>query len=220
MYQAAQFEDVESETYTFAQNYRTTLHSSTGIAPAAALFGWNIKTKVLQVWPELSDNMIRDRDKVKMKTYAERRQNIHNCEMKHSQQVLLKSTKSSKLEPVYQKDLYVVIEQKGPMIIAQRGNEVKTRNISHVVQVRTRDDPRQVETPEPDESKVSQSIVQQVETSVLEFVTQDSHYEITPEVVVTLRRSVRSRQPPRYLNDYVKWSMLLCEMVIEFYSIL
>ena len=131
-----------------------------------------------------------------MKMYAESRRNIHECKIQWSQQVLLKSVKSGKLEPWYQKGPFVAVERKVQMLIAQPGDEVKARNSSQVAPIHSPEDPSQVEMPElklePD-ARVHERPPELPEVTKLDATS----------ITVVNSRSARLRPPPIYLNDFV-----------------
>lgn len=63
----------KQELNRLLRNYRATPHSTTRVAPATALFGRPMKTKLPEILSPCSDPEIRERDqiaKAKMKSHA------------------------------------------------------------------------------------------------------------------------------------------------------
>jgi transposase InsO family protein len=216
----------KSEMYSFLRNYRATPHCSTGEAPAKVLFGRSIKTKLPQVWPVLSDQDIRSRDtvaKAKMKANAEHRRNIHISRVMPGDTVLIKNDKSGKLEPNFSANPYQVIERRGSMIIAKRGEEIKARNSSHVQPMKYADNPSQeceslpvlqepipnVVNP-PNSQPLSQPVlVQNIPSTAPPMVMSPARPQVerslSPEKMVSSpRKSGRDRKKPVWAKDYIE----------------
>ena len=142
------------ELQKFLRNYRATPHSSTNIPPATALNGYSLKTKlpepVSQKPTQVAELDENDRTaKAKMKMYAEKRRNIRKSDIKVGDTVLIKNPlKYGKLEPKFQAEPFEVIDKRGSMVLAQRGQEVKARNSSHFRPVKTDDQPLIADYPE------------------------------------------------------------------------
>ena len=131
----------KQELYRFLRNYRATPHTSTGLPPATVLNGVPLKTKLPQVFNTQDDKLLRQKDqsvKNSMKEHAEARRNIRRSDIKVGDKVLLKNvTQTGKLVPKFQQQPFEVIKRKGVMVTAQRGQEIKARNVSHVGKVIT-----------------------------------------------------------------------------------
>ena len=131
----------KQELYRFLRNYRATPHTSTGLPPATVLNGVPLKTKLPQVYNTQDDKLLRQKDqsaKNSMKEHAEARRNIRRSDIKVGDKVLLKNvTQTGKLVPKFQKQPFEVIKRKGVMVTAQRGQEIKARNVSHFRKVVT-----------------------------------------------------------------------------------
>ncbi|KAK2552072.1 Uncharacterized protein P5673_026817 [Acropora cervicornis] len=117
----------KTELFQLLRNYRSTPHSSTGIAPATALFNRPMRNELPEV-PQPIDNStdIAQGDhqpKIKMKAYADNT-------------VVVKRDPSTKksLSP-YMPEPYTVTERKGSMITAKSGDAVTTRNSSFFKQI-------------------------------------------------------------------------------------
>ena len=123
------------ELYRFLRNYRATPHTSTGRPPATVLNGVPLKTKLPQVFNTQDDKLLRQKDqsaKNNMKEHAEARRNIRRSDINVGDKVLLKTvTQTRKLVPKFQQQPFEVIKRKGVMVTAQRGQEIKARNVSH-----------------------------------------------------------------------------------------
>ena len=131
----------KQELYRFLRNYRATPHTSTGRPPATVLNGVPLKTKLPQVCNIPDDKLFRQKDqsaKNNMKEHAEARRNIRRSDIKVGDKVLLKNvTQTGKLVPKFQQQPFEVIKTKGVMVTAQRGQEIKARNVSHFRKVIT-----------------------------------------------------------------------------------
>ena len=127
--------------YRFLRKSRATLHTSTGLPPANVLNGVTLKTKLPQVFNTQYDKLLRQNDqsaKNSMKEHAEARRNITRSDIKVRDKVLLKNvTQPGKLVPKFQQQPFDVIKRKGVMVTAQRGQEIKARNVSHFRKVVT-----------------------------------------------------------------------------------
>ena len=136
------------ELFRFLRNYRATPHSSTGVAPATILNGQPLKVKLPQVVKREDDEVLRKQDaaaKNRMKAHAEERRNIQYSKLTAGDRVLMKNvTQQGKMIPKFQPEPFEVIEKKGAMIIAQRGQEVKARNSSHFRKIHTQVNPLDV----------------------------------------------------------------------------
>lgn len=130
----------KEEMCKLLRNYRTTPHSSTGMAPATAMFNRNIRTKLPEIPSNLSDQAgIRDHDseaKRKMKSYADNKAYVKPQNISVGDAVIVKRDPSClKSATPYDLKPYVVTEQKGTMITAARGDKEITRNSSQFKQI-------------------------------------------------------------------------------------
>jgi len=88
----------KQDMYQFLRNYRATLHCTTGVAPATALFGRLIRTKLpnpVAVTNGESHNplVMRERDaqqKLIIKNRAESRRTINDCDIQVGDTLLVK----------------------------------------------------------------------------------------------------------------------------------
>eukprot|EP00112_Aurelia_sp_Birch-Aquarium-sp1_P003296 Seg1367.3 transcript_id=Seg1367.3/GoldUCD/mRNA.D3Y31 product="putative protein K02A2.6" protein_id=Seg1367.3/GoldUCD/D3Y31 len=128
-----------SELYKFLLNYLATPHSSTKIAPAAALFGRTIRNKLpgLSQTVENMDEINKKIDeedqtaKQNWKLYADRRRVTKQTTFEIGSQVLVMQPKIKKLTPQFNPNQYKVTAIKGTMITAVRPNHSITRSFSH-----------------------------------------------------------------------------------------
>ena len=124
----------KQEMFKLLLAYRSTPHTTTGIAPATALFGRDIRTRLPSVPVKVTtDDDLRARDTMEkqvMKSYADNKVNVKPCNLSVGDSVLIKDTSGVKSKTPYQPEPATVISRKGSMISAQRGNQIVTRNSS------------------------------------------------------------------------------------------
>ena len=117
------------------RNYHITSHSTTRIAPATALFGRSMKTKLPELTTACSDPEIRERDqtaKVKMKEHADNKRYVKPSNAKEGDTVLVKRDDSKKKSDTpYDPRPNVIVEKKGTMVTAENDDGIQvTRNSS------------------------------------------------------------------------------------------
>ena len=122
----------------FLRAYRETPHSTTGVAPNMLLFGFCRSSGLPSMQPtreqvldahELAvsnDNMAKQR----MQKEYDQRMRVSDSILRPGTIVLLKSNKWSKAAPRWDPNPYTVVECKGSMITATRGDHIITRNSS------------------------------------------------------------------------------------------
>ncbi|XP_053384619.1 uncharacterized protein K02A2.6-like [Mercenaria mercenaria] len=124
------------EIYKFLMDYRTTPHVATGAAPATLLFNRTVKNKLPHIEKHKNDITVRQRDnrqKQKMKKYADRRCSKQNVIYKLGQKVLVRNRKFGKLCQNWENNKYTVVGQKGnTLILKSVYNELFRRHISQV----------------------------------------------------------------------------------------
>ena len=209
------------ELHRFLRNYRATPHSSTGVPPASALNGYSMKIKLpeLRNRPQthiqefMQKDMINNdsKSKMKMKHYAERRRNIKQSNLKVGDSVLMKNaTKRGKLTSKFHEQPFEVIERKGDMVIARRGQEIKARNTSHFKSIRTEEKPLYAE-PEPElehaietpPAPLSPSISKEQDTPTREKpYAGDTSRVLERDPAPRVRPRRQSQMPNRY-KDFV-----------------
>ena len=127
--------DWKAELNRFLRNYRATPHGTTGFPPATLLHDRWMKIKLPQLMTEPSnrrDLQKRDSDnKAKMKKAADSKSYVKQSTLKEGDVVLVKpAIRRRKTDPAYGEQPYRVIQIKGSMVTAERGNHKVTRNTS------------------------------------------------------------------------------------------
>lgn len=195
----------KQELYLYLRNYRATPHSSTGVSPATVLNGEPLKTKLPQMARAGVDESLRERDfsaKLNMKSYAEGRRNICHSDINVGDVVLMKNvTRQGKLVPKFQPNPFEVVEKKGSMIVAQRGDEVKARNSSHFRKVDAR--PEHFDTPIDLASYRNVSPSERTDPMPPQTPCTTPEQEVAPDTVVSLD-PVASPKSPKVCNPPVR----------------
>ncbi|GFO27049.1 transposon ty3-g Gag-Pol polyprotein [Plakobranchus ocellatus] len=123
----------KQEMFKFLLAYRTTKHSSTGLAPANVLFNRVVKNKLpaapiqtdpINTWITCNDAAA----KAKMKHYADCKSYIKRSDIQIGESVLVKQSDKTKPTTPYEPIPYVVSNKKGSMITAKRHNKSIMRN--------------------------------------------------------------------------------------------
>jgi len=217
--------DWRRELYRFLRNYRATPHTTTGLPPATVLNGYPLKMKLPEIIQHQEKTNIRQKDKqakMKMKRYAERRRNIRRSDIKSGDKVIMKNMKmGGKLQAKFQPQPFTVVRRKGPMIVAQRGQEIKVRNSQHFKRVETTEDPLQTREwlheeerlPFPEHVIPQPPPISNTPAPRLPAPQHKQHAPIpisppsTPVALsnspVTIQRPKRQVQAPSYLKDYI-----------------
>ena len=130
----------KQELNRLLRNYRATPHSTTRVAPATALFGRPMKTKLPELTTARSDLEIRERDrsaKAKIKKHADNKRYIKPSTVKEGDTVYVKRDDSKKKSDTpYDPRPHIVVGKKGSMVTAQNGDGVQvTRNSSFLKNV-------------------------------------------------------------------------------------
>ena len=137
-----ELKNYRQELNRLLRNYRATPNSTTRIAPATALFGRPMKTKLPELTTPCSDPEIRERDqiaKAKMKEYADNKRCVRPSNAKEGDTVLIKRDDSKKKSNTpYDPRPLIIVERKGSMVTAENddGTQV-TRNSSFFKNVPT-----------------------------------------------------------------------------------
>lgn len=182
----------KKELRTFLVAYRSTPHSTTGVAPATLLYRRDIRTKLpcLAARENLSEEVL-DRDwmnKVKGKEYSDKKRRACESDLKPGDKVLLQQRKENKLSTVFESEPYVISGRNGSEITVHSPskNVTYTRNISQVKPyIEQTDDTQENDIPVMDE--------QDVPGNDIPVIVQSD----------TQARPTRNRKPPDYLQDYV-----------------
>ena len=133
------------EMNAFLRNYRATPHSTTGVAPATVMFGRPMSTTLPHINKPQDDTQIRERDermKDRMKQYADNKSYVKPSAIAPGDVVLVRepSTIACK-QPMFQPEPLTVVQRKGSMVTAQRGQQLVTRNSSFFKPVQTTSQP-------------------------------------------------------------------------------
>ena len=130
---------LETRYYHFLRDYYATPHCTTGVAPATALFGRSIRTKLpnpVVVTNGESHNpvVMRERDaqqKLRIKNRAESRRTINDCDNQVRDTVLVKQPKRQKLSTPYHPTPLTVTKKHHSMLTAENADRKITRNSSY-----------------------------------------------------------------------------------------
>ena len=124
----------KQELNRLLRNYRFTPHSTTKVAPATALFGRPMHTKLPEVTTHCSDAEIQGRDrtgKVNKKKHADNKRYIKPSTVKEGDTVFIRRDDSKKkCNTPYDRRPLIVVEKKGSMVTAQDDSISITKNSS------------------------------------------------------------------------------------------
>ena len=181
----------KQELNRLLRNYRATPHSTTRVAPATALFGRPMKTKLPEILSPCSDPKIRERDqiaKAKMKSHADNKQYVKPSTLKEGDMVFVKRDDSKKKSDTpYDPRPCTVVEKKGSMGSAEDDDGVLiTRNSSFFKSV-----------PAAEEEKEENATTEQQEDSA------DVAAPLQPDSTPPRRYPQRMRRQPVKFDDYV-----------------
>ena len=124
---------LQQELTDTLRNYRATPHCTTGITPAALLFGLSFKVKFPETRSSTRDGSLLDRDyQKKEKINQDVFQKLHARQrnINIGDTVLMKQKRTNKSAPPYSHKPCVVAARKGTMITAERPGHKITRNAS------------------------------------------------------------------------------------------
>lgn len=137
VYHAAKIEGkvYKQELYKYLRNYRSTPHSSTGVPPAEAMLGRQIKTRLPENPRPIRETTPTDRKmetddanaKAKQKQYKDDKKYVKPHNIVQGDQVLLLQRKN-KSTPQYDPRPFTVTHTKGSQITATRRDKVRTRD--------------------------------------------------------------------------------------------
>jgi hypothetical protein len=120
-----------------AQELKTrdaSLHTTTKIPPATALFGRALKTKLPELKKTLLDPAVEENDrkaKSRMKRYSDSKTYVQPSTIQEGDTVFVKRDDSKrKRDTPYRPDSYVVVQKKGSMVTARNNKATITRNSS------------------------------------------------------------------------------------------
>ena len=205
---AAENKNWKQEMYKFLRNYRATPHCTTKIAPAKALFGENIKTRLPEIVIPEDDDVTRENDlkaKQKMKIYADKKSKP--CMIKEGDAVLVKQPKANKLTTPFNPKPYKVVSRKGSMITAKQGEHSITRNSSYFKPVIADEEENEEDKSDVEEEEEEELTKGEIGESTYEEITSDettSEKSATQKTVIPIRKSSRIRKPLSHLKDFVR----------------
>lgn len=185
------------ELSTFLRNYRATPHSTTGKAPATALFNRPVRIKLPEVQTTPHDQAdIKWKDaqaKGKMKEYADRKAYVKPSNIRPGDTVLVKRDRSyKKSQTPYEPQPYIVTSCKGSMVTARHGDRTVTRNSSFFKPVQLEDIPHMDEFTDYSDDEED------------EPANHNEGQPLQPQLLPMPRRYPRrDRNPPAHLKDYV-----------------
>ena len=201
----------QQELQKYLLAYRSTPHTTTGVSPAELLYGRKIRTKMPELEgddeeerPGTTDQQARDQDAEKKKRGAEAaNRRAAESDVAEGDKVLLLQRKQNKLSTTFDPDPYSVVSKKGDLVIIERGGTQLKRSVGHVKRFigsapQTRQ-PQHVGI-EPLEQPLGQQ--EPVIKPMLEPPPRIVVVRV-PEQSSEPRRSMRQRNEPRWLKDYV-----------------
>jgi len=141
----SQGKNLKKELHKFLLAYRTTPHSTTGIAPAEMLFRRKIRTKLPEIRPvDISDTVtdldletVRYRDteeKRKGKNYTDAKRGATISDIKTGDKVLLQQQQNNKLSLPYYPELFTVADRRGHEVTVTSDEDGRSirRNVAFV----------------------------------------------------------------------------------------
>lgn len=196
----------KQQLFRFLHNYRATPHTSTGVAPASALFRHPIRTRIPEIAKanETDDNF-RDFDrkqKDRMKHNADKRENTQKKPISVSDTVLIRRDGHvNKADTPYHPKPYHVTDVKGSMITAKRGDHIVTRNSSHFKKLL----PQPITSDSDTELDFELSVPDAAENPCINYrpPRRSNAHIIPPRTVRTRQYRRRARNPPSHLKEYV-----------------
>ena len=121
----------------FLRAYRATPHRSTGFAPATLLFnGRQYRTRLptVKMQPSAFHEEVRQNDmraKEIMKKQSDEKAYVKLSEIAKGDLILIKQQKLNKHTPPYDPHPFEVLERKGSMVVARKGQQVVERHVNH-----------------------------------------------------------------------------------------
>jgi hypothetical protein len=141
----------------FLLAYRSTPHTTTGVAPAEMLFKHRYRTKIPDITQSPIDEEIQDRDalrKLKAKQYADYDRNAKASEIEIGDKVLVRTEKKDKLTPNFEKEPYTVLEKNGSEVLIQNENGHQyRRNTSFVKPLESEEYTHEKEIDQPNDEQ-------------------------------------------------------------------
>ena len=140
----SQGQNIQTELHKFLLAYRTTPHSTTGMAPAEMLFRRKIRTKLpeVQITGSVEDTsdfdfeavQVRDGEmKEKGKQYIDKKRSAESSGIKSGDKVLVKQQQRSKLDLPFHPSIHTVIKRDGhEVVVRSEEGKIYRRDIAHV----------------------------------------------------------------------------------------
>jgi hypothetical protein len=148
----------------FLRAYRATPHRSTGFAPATLLFnGRQYRTRLptVKVQPSAFHEEVQKNDlhaKEVLKKQSDGKAYVKPSEITKGDLVLIRQRKLNKHTSPYDPQPFEVLERKGSMIVARKGQQVVERHMNHCKRFTSetpKDDSKSIRSPEWESSLVS-----------------------------------------------------------------
>ena len=187
----------KQELNRLLRNYRATPHSTTRVAPATALFGRPMKTKLPELTTPRSDLEIRERDrsaKAKIKKHADNKRYVKPSTIKEGDTVFVKRDDSKKKSDTpYDPRPHIVVGKKGSMVTAQNDDGVQvTRNSSFFKNVPVSAEENATTKTGKDPADVAPDVTPETADAPMQS-----------DVPLSRRYPLRVRTRPVKLDDYV-----------------
>lgn len=187
----------KQEMYRFLLSYRSTPHCTTGVPPATALFGRNLRTRLPELpSKQMNDGDMRHRDSIakeKLKVYADSKQYVKSSPIQIGDPVLVRDSSIVKGKTPFEPVPLKVVKKNGSMLTAKRGEQLVTRNSSFFKKSPRFPTPAEVESQDSDDPEIQEEIPREI----LEEIPVETRASPLP------RRSGRDTRLPRHLDDYV-----------------
>ena len=190
----AENKNYKQELNRLLRNYRATPHSTTRVAPATALFGRPMKTKLPEslFTPHINPSILVNdqKAKAKMKRYADTKPYVRPSNIVVGDAVFVKRDENkAKSDTPYNPKRHTVVEKKGTMLTAEAENGVQvTRNSSFFKKV-----PSSENTPVYNETAPNKAEPQ----------NNNKATDVVESEAAARRYPERVRKRPNKLDDYV-----------------
>ncbi|KXJ24314.1 Uncharacterized protein K02A2.6 [Exaiptasia diaphana] len=191
----------KTELCKLLRNYRSTPHSTTGIAPSTVLFNRPMRNKLPSIsQPTSGTSNIAQADqraKEKMKVYADSKIYVKPSNISVGDTVLVKGDPSAKKsQSPYKPEPFTVTERKGSMVTAKSGDKVTTRNSSFFKQIPA----TSLKAPDSNVDIDDHCVTTRTDDKIQNYITPNPEDTSSS----TRRYPERDRRPPKYLSDYVR----------------
>lgn len=188
--------------------YRSTPHSTTGLAPGNVFRGRNRKTKIPELTQSigLTDEEMRDLDRYKKygyKQYADKKRHAKVSEIQPGDKVLVRQRKENKLTTPFSPIEHTVVWKSGNSVAAQSPEgKIVRRNSSHFQPVKERDLGRfDTSNTSPGYENVRNEVQSEEPEATLNEIPNQS--DLTDSLSRTKTLPQRQRQTPLKYKDFV-----------------